>query len=155
MVLPVLSEVTGLQLGLKASESNEVTPIPGTEEAFPSSTSMVRSTAFAAGLAMTVIVWTSGIAAQELDIQGTWIRTSDDGSHQRGAMLFTPTSYSIMAVAGGEPRTELSDDPSDTEIVVAYRSFVANSGRYRLEGNQLIREAYKAKNPNYMAARPD
>ncbi len=60
-----------------------------------------------------------------------------------------------MAVAGGEPRTELSDDPSDTEIVVAYRSFVANSGRYRLEGNQLIREAYKAKNPNYMAARPD
>lgn len=95
-------------------------------------------------------------SAQDLDIQGTWIRTSDDGSHQRGLLLFTPGSYSMMVVAGGEPRPEYqSDSMNDREILAAYGSFIANAGRYTLEGNRLIREAYMAKDPNYMAAWPD
>jgi hypothetical protein len=107
-------------------------------------------------LAAATLVTASTLHAQQLDIQGTWIRTSADGSHQRGAILFTPTSYSFMAVLGDEPRAETQGNGmTDEEILAAYRSFAANAGRYRLEGNQLIFEAYMARNPNYMAAWPD
>jgi len=44
---------------------------------------------------------------------------------------------------------------TDEEILAAYRSFIAKTGRYRLEGDQLIREAYMVKDPDYMAAWPD
>lgn len=106
--------------------------------------------------AAALIVAPSDIVAQDLDIQGTWIRTSEDGSHQRGAILFTPTSYSMMVVVGDEPRAEWDgDEMADEEVLAAYRSFAANAGRYRLSGDQLMFEAYMAKNPNYMAAWPD
>jgi len=94
--------------------------------------------------------------AQQLDILGTWLRTSEDGSHQRGALIFTPTSYAFMVVAGDAPRAEYQGEQmTDAQTLAAYRSFTANMGRYRLEGNQLIREAYMAKDPNYMAGWPD
>lgn len=107
-------------------------------------------------LAVAVSLAPSHASAQSLDIQGTWIRTSEDGSHQRGALLFTPTSYAFMIVVGDEPRAEWEgDEMTDAETLTAYGSFAANAGRYSLEGNNLIFEAYMAKNPNYMAAWPD
>ncbi len=113
-------------------------------------------TAALAFLPTATIGWNTTLVAQELDIQGTWIRTSDDDSHQRGLLLFTPNSYSFMIVLGDEPRAEYEGDTmTDEEMLAAYGSFAANAGRYRLEGDQLSREAYMAKNPNYMAAWPD
>ena len=49
-------------------------------------------------------------------------------------------------------RPELSDHPSDTELVAVLESFTANTGRYRIDGNQITYEAFVAKNPAYMAA---
>jgi len=102
------------------------------------------------------VIGLADASAQQLDILGTWLRTSEDGSHQRGALIFTPTSYALMLVAGDAPRAEYQgDEMTDAQVLASYRSFTANMGRYRLEGNQLIREAYMAKDPNYMAGWPD
>jgi hypothetical protein len=61
----------------------------------------IRVTAFATFLAAATLGCYTSLSAQGLDIQGTWIRTSDDESHERGLLLFTPTSYSYMVVLGG------------------------------------------------------
>jgi len=92
-------------------------------------------------------------------LHGGWIVTSwtsADGEvnsePQRGLFLFTASGqYSIMFVNGDEPRAELSGEPTNEEVVAAYGSITANSGRYAVEGNQLTYEAYMAKYPNYMA----
>ena len=72
--------------------------------------------------------------------------------------MFTESGhYSIMYVTGNEPRPQLSGaqplgTPTDAEKVVAYDNFIANSGRYSVDGDEIIIEAFMAKNPNYMAA---
>jgi hypothetical protein len=39
---------------------------------------------------------------------------------------------------------------TEVETISAYSSFVANSGRYTVSGNEITTEAYMAKDPNYM-----
>jgi len=94
------------------------------------------------------------------DLAGAWIVTSwtsPDGDvtsePQRGLFMFTASgAYSIMYVAGDEPRAQYSgESQTDDEVLAAYGSFIANSGRYTVEGNQITFEAYMAKDPNYMA----
>ena len=97
-------------------------------------------------------------APQEL--LGGWIATSwtsSDGEvnsePQRGLLMFTAAGqYSMMYVPGAEPRAQYSgENQTDAEILASYASFVANSGRYTVEGGQITFEAYMAKDPNYMA----
>ena len=99
------------------------------------------------------------VSAQSVeDLAGGWIVTSwtsEDGevleNPQRGLFIFTATGhYSIMYVNSDEPRPNIQDDGTDADIVEAFNTFTANSGRYVLEGNQLTYEAYVAKWPNYM-----
>jgi len=94
------------------------------------------------------------------ELAGGWIVTSwtaPDGtvnsSPQRGLFVFTATGqYSMMYVLGDEPRPRYpGEDPTDAEMLAAYQSLVANSGRYTVDGNKLTYEAYVAKDPNYMA----
>lgn len=106
------------------------------------------------GLAAAMAVGTVAVSAQESSsIQGAWIFTSEDGSNQRGLLIFTEQNYSMMFVNGGEPRAEYDAEKgmTDEETLAAYNTFVANSGRYTIEGDQVTIEAYMAKDPNFMA----
>jgi len=112
---------------------------------------------------LAVVLLASGAwsgAAGQADITGGWIVTSwttaagVDSEPQRSLFLFTESGqYSMMFVLGDEARSEYAgDDLTDAEKLGAYDSFVANSGRYSVEGDQVTYEAYVAKDPNYMAA---
>jgi hypothetical protein len=92
-------------------------------------------------------------SAQSSSIVGTWLVTSEDESHQRGAMIFTGTNYSIMLERADRP--ELGEEPTDADRLAAYTPFTANMGRYTMEGDQVTYEAYMAKNPNYQAGWPE
>ena len=101
------------------------------------------------------IGWITAPAAQE-SIEGTWLVTSDDGSHQRGAFLFTSDgSYSMMYVRGDEARAEPSEDWTDADVLSSFREITANSGRVTIEGNEINFEAYMANSTAYMNGWPD
>lgn len=94
------------------------------------------------------------------ELAGGWIVTSwtsadgtVDSSPQRGLFVFTQTGqYSIMYVVGTEARPRYEGEGmTDAEMLAAYRSIVANSGRYTVEGDTITYDAYVAKDPNYMA----
>ena len=124
---------------------------------------MKRTTMIVASL-VTLSAWAGTLqqasAQGSSDLAGGWIVTSwtnaageTDTTPQRGLFVFTANgNYSIMYVLGDEPRAEYSgDSQSDAEVLSAYGSFVANSGRYTVTGNRFVYEAYMAKDPNYMA----
>lgn len=57
----------------------------------------------------------------------------------------------MMFVLGETPRPRYSGDVlTEAETISAYNSFVANSCRYTVSGNEITTEGYMAKDPNYM-----
>ena len=109
-------------------------------------------------------VWTPATAQEASDLNGAWIVTAwtnADGevneNSQRGLFIFVVTredggNYSMMFVPGDEPRAEYAgENQTDEETLASYASFIANSGRLIVEGNQVTFDAYMAKDPNYMA----
>ena len=105
-------------------------------------------------------VWQAAEAQGSSELEGGWIVSSwttpqgqVDTEPQRGLFVFASTGqYSMMYVFGDEARPRYSGETqTDAETLSAYGSFVANSGRYTVEGNRLTYEAYVAKDPNYMA----
>ena len=113
-------------------------------------------------------IWNSelplpSVAAAHTPLEGAWVVTSQtdaDGNTnddpQPALYVFTSTHYSIMIAQGDEPRSRWEgDDMTDGEKVGAYDTFVANSGRYEIDGNQLTTHAFVAKNPNYMGDWPE
>lgn len=125
---------------------------------------MRRVPTIALGLALLLALsgsWQLAQAQGSSDLTGGWIVTSwtaSDGTAnpdpQRGLFLFTATGqYSMMYVPGSEPRaTYEGETQTDSETLASYGSFIANSGRYTVEGSTIVYEAYMAKDPNYMAA---
>lgn len=122
-------------------------------------------TSFLALFAAFAVGWSSAEAQQASDLNGAWLVTSwtsPDGdvneNSQRGLFTFTITrdnggNYSMMFVPGDQPRSEYSgEQQTDQEKLAAYDSFIANSGRLTVEGNELTYEAYMAKDTNYMAS---
>ena len=112
--------------------------------------------------AMTVLLSTLVLAAWTVapshpeGIEGTWVVTSDDESHQRGVFLFTSDgSYSMMFVRGDEPRAALGENPTDTQRLASAGEITANSGRVTIEGNEIRYEAYMANGSGYMSRWPD
>jgi hypothetical protein len=93
--------------------------------------------------------------AQNSPIVGAWITTAWDGvagEPQPGLLVFTETNYSMMFVPPGAMRERwATEDPTDAEVLAAFNSLVANSGRYTWTDNEFTTEAYVALNPNYMA----
>ena len=116
---------------------------------------MRRIAAFTAALALLGILASAGsIAAQESSVVGSWITTSWEGQDefQPGLLIFTETNYSIMFVIPGMVREEWTGETmTDADMVAAYNTLVANSGRYTRSGNEITTEAYVTLNPNYMA----
>ncbi len=61
-----------------------------------------------------------------------------------------------MIAAAEEPRTRYEgEDLTNVEKVGAYNTFIANSGRYEIDGSTLKTRAFVAKDPNYMGDWPE
>lgn len=101
--------------------------------------------------------------AQSLD--GVWTMAEivvgggkDEGRHtsdiQPGLFFFTGSYYSRMFIRAWEPRPLLSEAPSDEERLAAYIPFIANAGRYELDGSVITFIPSVAKSPNRMAPDP-
>ena len=85
----------------------------------------------------------AGNAIAETPLQGAWLLTEaqyPDGKVNSdpmpGLIMFTATHYSMMFATGDEPRARMEEEePSDAEIVQAYQTFIAHSGRYDVAAN--------------------
>jgi len=111
--------------------------------------------------ALMTFLW-AGTVLAESPVEGAWRVTKSevDGnvneSPQPALFIFTSTHYSIMIATGDKPRAQSAGEQStDSEKVVAHDSFVANSGRYEIDGNTIKIRAWVAKSPNYMGGWPD
>jgi len=117
---------------------------------------MPRVAALISSFALVVLLaLPSPMKAQESSIVGAWITTEWEGQEedaQPGLLIFTDTNYSMMFVPGGMTRDLWTGESmTDADMVAAYSTLVANSGRYTQTGNQVTTEAYVSLNPNYMA----
>jgi hypothetical protein len=113
-------------------------------------------------LATVTIAWRVYTPNTSSVLQGAWVVTSWEWEGemvpepQPGLIVFTSTHYSMMFVNGAEPRDRYpGDEITDAEMVGAYRTFTANSGRYEVNGNEFTTRAYVAKDPNYMGDWPE
>ena len=106
---------------------------------------------------------TPGVGQEGTPVEGAWVVgswTSPDGETNAlprpGLFVFTKTHYSIMFVPSEEPRAPYTgEEMTDADMVAAYTTFIANSGRYEVKGNELATRALVANNPNYMGAWPE
>ncbi len=117
----------------------------------------VTTVALLSAVTLVSVAWDSANSNQDTKLVGAWIATAwaHDGTPvanpQRGLLVFTERNYSMMFVLGETPRPRYSGDAlTEAETISAYNSFVANSGRYTVSGNEITTEAYMAKDPNYM-----
>lgn len=93
-------------------------------------------------------------------LEGAWkvaeiVVTGADASNtqnpQPGLFVFTRTHYSLMWVPGNQPRTLFkAEDPTNEEKVMAFDSFVSNTGTYELSGTTLTIRPMVARFPNCM-----
>ena len=116
---------------------------------------MRRIATLAASLAVIgTFAFAGPAAAQESSIVGAWITASWEGQEdfEPGLLIFTETNYSMMFVPAGLTRARYEGETiTETEIVAAYNTLVANSGRYTRDGNEITTEGYVTLDPNYMA----
>jgi hypothetical protein len=115
---------------------------------------MRRIAALASTVALVGFISAGSAAAQESSIVGSWITDSWEGQDdaQRGLLIFTETNYSMMFVIPGMTRERYAGETiTDAEIITAYNTLVANSGRYTRDGNEITTEGYVTLDPNYMA----
>ena len=106
--------------------------------------------------------WRTNMPNSNPVLQGAWTVTSweVDGESvtapQPGLIVFTETHYTMMYVDVAQPRPRYAgEEMTDAEVMAAYTTFTANSGRYEVNGNELTTRAYVAKDPNYMADWPE
>ncbi|MDH3455536.1 MAG: lipocalin-like domain-containing protein [Gemmatimonadota bacterium] len=118
-------------------------------------------TVFAVIAAVTVACGTY-TAEGDSGLEGAWMVTSWNvagetvAEPQPGLIVFTDTHYSMMYVNGAAPRPQYAgEEMTDAEILAAFDSFTANSGRYEVSGNELTTRPSVAKDPNYMGTWPD
>lgn len=124
---------------------------------------MSRRSPFLAGAVTVLLAFPSLAVAQADDaLQGAWLLDEVEPvgeevntDPQPGLIIFTETHYSFMVVASDSVRADLPEEPSDAELAESYDPFIANSGRYEVQGDTIITRAYVAKYPNYMHAFPD
>ena len=124
--------------------------------------SMRRLPAVTASLFFVTVLsgaWCATAAQGAAGLEGGWLVNSwtapggdVDAEPQRGLFMFTSTGqYSMMYVLGDEGRPRYAGETqTDEEVLRAYASFVANSGRYVVDRDRITFEAYVAKDPNYM-----
>lgn len=123
---------------------------------------MRRIVSVLAILALVSAAWRTA-PAQEVVVEGAWLlaSTTDTAGNVNedplpGLFVFTSTHYSIMYATGDGPRARYpGESPTDEERLAAYDTFIANTGSYHVDGDQLTFRAFVAKDPNYMAEWPE
>ncbi len=121
----------------------------------------MRRTLGAVAVVAALVVAAAAWRADNPTLEGAWAVTSWEldgetiAAPQPGLIVFTKTHYTMMYANTGDPRARYGDEMSDAEVIAAYRSFTANSGRYEVKGNEFTTRAYVAKDPNYMGNWPE
>ncbi len=95
-------------------------------------------------------------------IQGAWrvegvsVRggpnAGDNANPQPSIYIFAKKHYSIMFVPGEAPRPDAPElaEMTDEQMLESYRTFVANSGTYEMEGNRITTHVVVARVPNFV-----
>jgi len=94
-------------------------------------------------------------------VEGVWKSvhvtiTNDEGTEEReitqpNLLIYTGSHYATIFVVGQEPRAELPEDPTDEQLLAAWRQLRANAGTYEVKGNEIHTKVTVAKNPNATA----
>lgn len=90
-------------------------------------------------------------------LYGGWVVSEAEGlgiEAAHGLFIFSESGhYSQMWVPSWDRAflPENQEDATEAQMAEAYMGFVANSGRYVVEGNSIMYEAYMARDPQYMA----
>ncbi len=126
---------------------------------------LIASQTVALGILATVLLArpTPGVGQEGTPVEGAWVVASwisPNGETlaqpQPGLFVFTRTHYSMMFVLSQEPRVLYwGEEMTPADMVAAYPTIVANSGRYEVSGNEITTWAFVAKDPNYMGAWPE
>ncbi len=66
-------------------------------------------------------------------------------------LIFTKRYYAGLRILRAEPRLELPDEPSDEQLLAAWRPFRAGAGTYEVSGSEITTKVIVAKNPNATA----
>jgi len=123
---------------------------------------MRRTISVLAALALMSAAWRTA-PAQDVSIDGAWVLTATADSAgnaneqpQPGLFVFTGTHYSMMFATGnGQRERYTAETPTDADMIAAYGTIVANSGRYQVDGDKVTMRAYVAKDPNFMGDWPE
>ena len=109
---------------------------------------------------LVVVVVFAGIAhSQPASLKGVWqvIQVTTTGptaatisSPQPGLYIFTGKYYSVVVVTGNTPRPDLSEKPTDAELLAAFSPFRGQSGTYEVSGTTVTLHPIVAKAPNAM-----
>jgi hypothetical protein len=96
---------------------------------------------------------------QGSELEGAWrvveITTNEPGVtaliEPPSLYIFSGAHYSMMHVQGAQPRPGfVGIIPTDDERAAAYRTFIANSGSFQVNGDILNVRPIVAKHPNFM-----
>ena len=89
--------------------------------------------------------WTAVEVHAELQ-DTTWAREED----RPNMLLLSGGHWASMRISGDGTRAELPDDPTDEQLLEAWRPFIASGGSYSVSGSTISSTTLVAKNPNRM-----
>ena len=99
--------------------------------------------------------------AAKKSIEGVWkvaeivitgAGASNVTSPQPSLFIFSRGYYSMMSIPGNQPRALFkAEDPTSQEKIVAFDSFIANTGTYEVAASTLTIRPMVARYPNFMA----
>ena len=89
--------------------------------------------------------WTAVEVHAELQ-DTTWTREEDRPS----MLFFSGGHWASMRISGDGAREDLPDDPTDEQLLEAWRPFRASAGSYAISGSTISSTTLLAKNPNSM-----
>ncbi len=86
--------------------------------------------------------------------------TNDEGTQENeittpNLTILTATHFATVFLLGDEPRAELPEDPTDEQLLAAWRPLIANAGTYEVKGDEIHTKVIVAKSPNATAAQAE
>jgi len=94
-------------------------------------------------------------------VEGVWkavhaTDTNSEGTREieittPNLLIFTGGHYANLFVRGDVPRELLPQDPTDEQLLAAWRRFRGNAGTYDIMGNEITTKVIVAKSPNWTA----
>jgi hypothetical protein len=82
------------------------------------------------------------------EITGTGPEAETITDPQPGFFIFTKKYLSNVGVSSNTPRPELPENPTDAQLLEAWRPFDAGVGTYEVDGNTMTTHSLVTKNPN-------